>query len=266
MAFWGAPAVNDCHARDSVRAAIEAQQAIYRLNAVRAEENRRRQLENEHRHAARQSLLPMLTLLSLGSGVNTGVVTVGLMGSDQHVLNYTVFGREVNLASRLEGISGRGRIIISESTFRELERHDSALSDFLPGAPAGGGQGLPGYRWPSTKWSGGGWGIQMALRHRVGSRLESEPGNGLAWVWQVMAYAANRQRHGYLAHLGKARLMRTVVYPGSFDPLTNGHLDLILRATKLFDRVVVAIAQNEVQTTAVQPRRARDARGAVRPR
>jgi pantetheine-phosphate adenylyltransferase len=41
--------------------------------------------------------------------------------------------------------------------------------------------------------------------------------------------------------------MRTVVYPGSFDPLTNGHLDLILRATKLFDRVVVAIAQNEAK-------------------
>jgi pantetheine-phosphate adenylyltransferase len=39
--------------------------------------------------------------------------------------------------------------------------------------------------------------------------------------------------------------MRTVIYPGSFDPLTNGHLDVIQRATKLFDRVVVAVAQNE---------------------
>jgi pantetheine-phosphate adenylyltransferase len=36
-----------------------------------------------------------------------------------------------------------------------------------------------------------------------------------------------------------------VIYPGSFDPITNGHLDLIRRATKLFDRVVVAIARNE---------------------
>ncbi|HWY75940.1 MAG TPA: adenylyltransferase/cytidyltransferase family protein, partial [Verrucomicrobiae bacterium] len=36
--------------------------------------------------------------------------------------------------------------------------------------------------------------------------------------------------------------MRTVVYPGSFDPLTNGHLDVIQRATKLFDRVIVAVA------------------------
>jgi len=36
-----------------------------------------------------------------------------------------------------------------------------------------------------------------------------------------------------------------VIYPGSFDPLTNGHLDLILRASRLFDRVIVAIARNE---------------------
>jgi pantetheine-phosphate adenylyltransferase len=39
--------------------------------------------------------------------------------------------------------------------------------------------------------------------------------------------------------------MRTAIYPGSFDPLTNGHLDVIERAVKLFDRVVVAIARNE---------------------
>ena len=39
--------------------------------------------------------------------------------------------------------------------------------------------------------------------------------------------------------------MRTAIYPGSFDPLTNGHLDVIERASKLFDRVIVAIAINE---------------------
>lgn len=39
--------------------------------------------------------------------------------------------------------------------------------------------------------------------------------------------------------------MRTAIYPGSFDPLTNGHLDVIERAIKLFDRVVVAVAKNE---------------------
>lgn len=39
--------------------------------------------------------------------------------------------------------------------------------------------------------------------------------------------------------------MRTAIYPGSFDPLTNGHLDVIQRASKLFDRVIVAVASNE---------------------
>jgi len=41
--------------------------------------------------------------------------------------------------------------------------------------------------------------------------------------------------------------MRIAICPGSFDPLTNGHLDVIQRATKLFDRVVVAVAQNEAK-------------------
>jgi pantetheine-phosphate adenylyltransferase len=36
--------------------------------------------------------------------------------------------------------------------------------------------------------------------------------------------------------------MRTVIYPGSFDPLTNGHLDVIQRAARLFDKVIVAVA------------------------
>ncbi len=39
--------------------------------------------------------------------------------------------------------------------------------------------------------------------------------------------------------------MRTAIYPGSFDPLTNGHLDVIVRAAKLFDRVIVAVAKND---------------------
>lgn len=36
----------------------------------------------------------------------------------------------------------------------------------------------------------------------------------------------------------------TVIYPGSFDPLTNGHLDLIYRGAKIFDRLIVAILRN----------------------
>ncbi len=37
---------------------------------------------------------------------------------------------------------------------------------------------------------------------------------------------------------------KNAVYPGSFDPVTNGHLDVILRATKLFDQVIVAVTDN----------------------
>src|SRR5436189_3164002 len=39
--------------------------------------------------------------------------------------------------------------------------------------------------------------------------------------------------------------MRRAIYPGSFDPVTNGHLDVIERARKLFDEVVVAVASND---------------------
>ena len=39
--------------------------------------------------------------------------------------------------------------------------------------------------------------------------------------------------------------MRVAVYPGSFDPLTNGHLDIIRRGTRLFDRLLVAVLENE---------------------
>ena len=37
---------------------------------------------------------------------------------------------------------------------------------------------------------------------------------------------------------------RTAVYPGTFDPITNGHIDLVRRAASIFDRLVVAIAAN----------------------
>lgn len=40
----------------------------------------------------------------------------------------------------------------------------------------------------------------------------------------------------------------TVIYPGTFDPITNGHVDLAERAARLFDRVVVAIAYSEKKT------------------
>ena len=41
------------------------------------------------------------------------------------------------------------------------------------------------------------------------------------------------------------REMKRAIYPGSFDPVTNGHLDVVERARKLFDEVIVAVAQND---------------------
>ena len=83
----------------------------------------------------------MLKLLAMGSGINTGLVTVGLMGSEQHTFNYTVFGRDVNLAARLEGLSGRGRILIGEATYRALLRDDPDLAascqELAPTTPKG---------------------------------------------------------------------------------------------------------------------------------
>lgn len=42
--------------------------------------------------------------------------------------------------------------------------------------------------------------------------------------------------------------MKTVIYPGTFDPVTNGHIDVIKRAMDLFDKVVVTVARNPVKS------------------
>lgn len=128
MAFWGSPTPNKEHALCCVRAAVDSQRALYELNQQRFAENERRRKQNAQLAEEGKPPVPLLPLLSLGTGINTGYATVGLMGSDATILNYTVFGREVNLASRLEGASGRGRILISESTLEELKRDDPELA------------------------------------------------------------------------------------------------------------------------------------------
>ncbi len=128
MAFWGAPTPNEKHALGCVRTAIDTQRAVHELNQKRLAQNPAREAENPARLSAGLPPLPPLTALQLGTGINTGLVAVGLMGSDAHILNYTVFGREVNVASRLESVSGSGRIIISDTTYNHLLRDDPALA------------------------------------------------------------------------------------------------------------------------------------------
>jgi len=141
MAFWNAPTPNDRHALAGVEAAIDAQRAIQSLNERRQAENPARDAENRTRIAAGRPPRPLHVALQLGTGINTGLVTVGLMGSDKHILNYTVFGREVNLASRLESHSGSGRIIISDTTYNHLLRASPSLAstcvELFPVKPKG---------------------------------------------------------------------------------------------------------------------------------
>ena len=41
--------------------------------------------------------------------------------------------------------------------------------------------------------------------------------------------------------------MRIAIYPGSFDPITKGHLDVLHKASLLFDKVIIAVLQNDAK-------------------
>ena len=157
---------------DAVRSAIDAQRALLELNLKRDAGNRRIAAESAARAA--QGLPPEspLPLLSLGTGINTGMAIMGLMGSAEDGLSYTVFGREVNLASRLEGLSGYGRIIISHATFLALQREAPDLAALcVEQIPAD----LKGFRQVAvaiTKSSGG---PKAGRRTPRSSRLPSMP-------------------------------------------------------------------------------------------
>ena len=83
------------------------------------------------------------------------------------------------------------------------------------------------------------------------SPLQSEPigtrlsGGAAAGHGEVQRDGARKFLFTYPRRPGTVGGVRRAIYPGSFDPVTNGHLDVIQRAATLFDEVVVAVASNE---------------------
>lgn len=137
MAFWGAPNPDPAHALHAVQAAVAIQRAVATLNRRRIAENALLHEQQALRTQKGEPQIKLVPILSFGIGVNSGVVTVGLMGSEAHILNYTVFGRDVNLASRLENLSAGGQISIGESTYLHIARLDPELAaKFVPMPPA----------------------------------------------------------------------------------------------------------------------------------
>ncbi|MCP5525342.1 MAG: adenylate/guanylate cyclase domain-containing protein [Verrucomicrobiales bacterium] len=124
MAFWGAPVPARSHALAAVRAAMAIHASIDAMNREREAANaRRRQLSGDH--GVEASLLPVLRI---GSTLNTGEATAGFMGSAAHISNYTVIGREVNIASRLQNHCGPGQILATEATRRQVQESDPVLA------------------------------------------------------------------------------------------------------------------------------------------
>lgn len=129
MAFWGAPVAREDHALACVKAAIAIHRAVHSLNEQRQAENQQRQQDNIARQAGGRAILELLPVLHVGSAMNSGCVTVGFMGSESNISNYTVFGREVNIASRLEKYVGPDRVVLTASTFEEVRKHAPELAD-----------------------------------------------------------------------------------------------------------------------------------------
>ena len=127
MAFWGAPVEDANHAAQALKCAIAAEQGMERIYREFGAENQRRDQENQRREALNQPPLPMLPVLRLGIGLNSGLATVGFMGSENHLSSYTAFGHTVNVASRVEGLAGGGQIIATDQTVLAAGRNHPAM-------------------------------------------------------------------------------------------------------------------------------------------
>ncbi len=102
MAFWGAPVRMEDHALKAVMSSLQIQKEMVEVNRILKEKG--------------------LPELKTGTGIHTGEVILGNIGSTKR-LDYTVIGDNVNLASRLQGLTRRYRvpIIISEATAQKVK-------------------------------------------------------------------------------------------------------------------------------------------------
>lgn len=97
MALYNTPLGQTDHAERAVQTALEIRDALESFNA---------QFEDQYR-------------MKINFGIHTGIAVVGNIGSQQ-IMNFTAVGDTVNLASRLQGMSQEGQILVSQSTCRLL--------------------------------------------------------------------------------------------------------------------------------------------------
>lgn len=108
MALFNAPLPQPDHAVRAVRAALAMRQAI---------EERQRQ-QNPHFPEVKYGIK-----VQYGIGVNTGMATIGNIGSREHLQNYTAIGDAVNIASRLQSNSDNNEIIIHHTTYEQVSSY-----------------------------------------------------------------------------------------------------------------------------------------------
>ena len=102
MVLFGAPLTQKDDAERAVACAVAMQQAMTSVN-----------------EQIRQRSMPTITM---GIGINTGEVVAGNIGSVTR-MKYSVIGRHVNLAARIESHTVGGQILISENTLAEVGSH-----------------------------------------------------------------------------------------------------------------------------------------------
>jgi len=98
VAIFNAPLPQTDHVLRAVRAALKIQEGIALLH----------------------ERLPLSHQLACGVGISVGDVVVGNIGTEQQ-MNYTAIGSSVNLASRLEGAAGPGKILLSDAAYRRVQ-------------------------------------------------------------------------------------------------------------------------------------------------